>query len=115
MPDLGLLRDDFSVAYVALQLQQRAALVLSLSAVWGAHEGSLLLWALILGGWTFAVSIFSRQLPEVMLARDAGGGGMISTGFPAVPDITSNPFSRLLPQTPMDGNDLNPLLQGRRP
>jgi cytochrome c-type biogenesis protein CcmF len=63
------------------------------SAVWGAHEGSLLLWALILGGWTFAVSVFSRQLPQVMLARVLAVMGMISTGFLLFLILTSNPFS----------------------
>lgn len=77
--------------------------------MWGAHEGSLLLWALILGGWTFAVSIFSRQLPQVMLARVLAVMGMISIGFHA-PIMTSNPFTRILPQIPADGIT-NPLLQ----
>ncbi|OKN80661.1 cytochrome c-type biogenesis protein CcmF [Pseudomonas aeruginosa] len=107
----AFLRDDFSVAYVAGNSNSALPWYYKFSAVWGAHEGSLLLWALILGGWTFAVSIFSRQLPEVMLARVLAVMGMISTGFLLFLIITSNPFSRLLPQTPMDGNDLNPLLQ----
>jgi len=81
------------------------------SAVWGAHEGSLLLWAFILAGWTFAVAIFSRQLPEDMLARVLGVMGLISIGFLLFLIVTSNPFERLLPQVPMDGRDLNPLLQ----
>ncbi|MFO6381210.1 cytochrome c biogenesis protein CcsA, partial [Pseudomonas aeruginosa] len=104
----AFLRDDFSVAYVAGNSNSALPWYYKFSAVWGAHEGSLLLWALILGGWTFAVSIFSRQLPEVMLARVLAVMGMISTGFLLFLIITSNPFSRLLPQTPMDGNDLNP-------
>ncbi len=107
----AFLRDDFSVAYVAGNSNSALPWYYKFSAVWGAHEGSLLLWALILGGWTFAVSIFSRQLPEVMLARVLAVMGMISTGFLLFLIITSNPFSRLLPQTLMDGNDLNPLLQ----
>lgn len=107
----AFLHDDFSVAYVASNSNSALPWFYKFSAVWGAHEGSLLLWALILGGWTFAVSIFSRQLPEVMLARVLAVMGMISTGFMLFLIITSNPFSRLLPQVPSDGNDLNPLLQ----
>ncbi len=107
----AFLHDDFSVAYVASNSNSALPWYYKFSAVWGAHEGSLLLWALILGGWTFAVSIFSRQLPEVMLARVLAVMGMISTGFLLFLIITSNPFSRLLPQMPSDGNDLNPLLQ----
>ncbi|TRX74409.1 heme lyase CcmF/NrfE family subunit [Pseudomonas mangiferae] len=107
----AFLTDDFSVGYVASNSNSALPWYYKLSAVWGAHEGSLLLWAFILGGWTFAVSIFSRQLPEVMLARVLAVMGMISTGFLLFLIITSNPFSRLLPQTPADGNDLNPLLQ----
>jgi len=107
----AFLHDDFSVAYVASNSNSALPWYYKFSAVWGAHEGSLLLWALILGGWTFAVSIFSRQLPEVMLARVLAVMGMISTGFLLFLIITSNPFSRLLPQMPADGNDLNPLLQ----
>ncbi|MCY1206338.1 Cytochrome c-type biogenesis protein CcmF [compost metagenome] len=103
--------DDFSVAYVASNSNSALPWYYKFSAVWGAHEGSLLLWALILGGWTFAVSIFSRQLPEVMLARVLAVMGMISIGFLLFLIITSNPFNRLLPNMPADGNDLNPLLQ----
>lgn len=107
----AFLHDDFSVAYVTSNSNSALPWYYKFSAVWGAHEGSLLLWALILGGWTFAVSVFSRQLPEVMLARVLAVMGMISTGFLLFLIITSNPFSRLLPQVPADGNDLNPLLQ----
>ncbi|GAB6389732.1 heme lyase CcmF/NrfE family subunit [Stutzerimonas marianensis] len=103
--------DDFSVAYVAQNSNSALPWYYKFSAVWGAHEGSLLLWALILAGWTFAVSIFSRQLPEDMLARVLGVMGLISIGFLLFLIITSNPFERLLPQAPADGRDLNPLLQ----
>ena len=103
--------DDFSVAYVAQNSNSALPWYYKFSAVWGAHEGSLLLWAFILAGWTFAVSIFSRQLPEDMLARVLGVMGLISIGFLLFLIITSNPFERLLPQAPMDGRDLNPLLQ----
>ncbi|MBB1519679.1 heme lyase CcmF/NrfE family subunit [Aquipseudomonas guryensis] len=103
--------DDFSVAYVASNSNSALPWYYKFSAVWGAHEGSLLLWALILAGWTFAVSIFSRQLPEVMLARVLAVMGMISIGFLLFLIVTSNPFERLLPDMPQDGRDLNPLLQ----
>ncbi|MGL4318564.1 MAG: heme lyase CcmF/NrfE family subunit [Pseudomonas sp.] len=107
----AFMTDDFSVAYVASNSNSALPWYYKFSAVWGAHEGSLLLWALILGGWTFAVSIFSRQLPDVMLARVLAVMGMISVGFLLFLIITSNPFSRLLPDMPSDGRDLNPLLQ----
>ncbi|MCQ4320931.1 heme lyase CcmF/NrfE family subunit [Stutzerimonas stutzeri] len=103
--------DDFSVAYVAQNSNSALPWYYKFSAVWGAHEGSLLLWAFILSGWTFAVAIFSRQLPEDMLARVLGVMGLISIGFLLFLIVTSNPFERLLPQAPMDGRDLNPLLQ----
>ncbi|WAJ36034.1 heme lyase CcmF/NrfE family subunit [Pseudomonas sp. GOM7] len=103
--------DDFSVAYVAHNSNTALPWFYKFSAVWGAHEGSLLLWALILGGWTFAVAIFSRHLPEEMLARVLAVMGMISVGFLLFLIITSNPFARLLPNVPVDGRDLNPLLQ----
>jgi cytochrome c-type biogenesis protein CcmF len=107
----AFLVDDFSVAYVASNSNSALPWFYKFSAVWGAHEGSLLLWALILAGWTFAVSIFSRQLPEEMLARVLGVMGLISVGFLLFLIVTSNPFARLLPNTPLDGRDLNPLLQ----
>ena len=107
----AFMTDDFSVAYVANNSNSALPWYYKFSAVWGAHEGSLLLWALILGGWTFAVSIFSRQLPQVMLARVLAVMGMISIGFLLFLIMTSNPFSRILPQIPADGHDLNPLLQ----
>lgn len=103
--------DDFSVAYVAQNSNSALPWYYKFSAVWGAHEGSLLLWAFILSAWTFAVAIFSRQLPEDMLARVLGVMGLISIGFLLFLIVTSNPFARLLPQAPMDGRDLNPLLQ----
>ena len=107
----SFMTDDFSVGYVANNSNSALPWYFKFSAVWGAHEGSLLLWALILGGWTFAVSIFSRQLPQVMLARVLAVMGMISVGFLLFLTLTSNPFSRILPQIPADGHDLNPLLQ----
>ncbi|CAI3788929.1 Cytochrome c-type biogenesis protein CcmF [Pseudomonas sp. MM227] len=107
----SFLNDDFSVRYVAENSNSALPWYYKFSAVWGAHEGSLLLWALILGGWTFAVSIGSRQLPQVMLARVLAVMGMISVGFLLFLILTSNPFARVLPQIPANGRDLNPLLQ----
>jgi cytochrome c-type biogenesis protein CcmF len=80
------------------------------TATWGSHEGSLLLWVLILGFWSTAVSVFSRHLPDDMAARVIGVMGLISVGFLAFLLTTSNPFERLLPAA-IDGNDMNPLLQ----
>lgn len=77
----------------------------------GAHEGSLLLWVLLLSVWTFAVAIFSRRMPLDAVARVLAVMGMIAFGFLLFILFTSNPFSRGLPQYPIDGRDLNPLLQ----
>ena len=102
--------NDFSVVYVARNSNSLLPLIYRISAVWGAHEGSLLLWVLILGLWTFAVTVFSRHLPEQFMARVLGVMGLISTGFLLFMLITSNPFLRdAFP--PADGADLNPLLQ----
>ena len=103
--------DDFSVSYVANHSNSMLPPEYKISAVWGGHEGSLLLWALILSGWGFAVSIFSRSLPPIMVTRVLSVMGMISIGFLLFILMTSNPFLRLLPFPPTDGGDLNPLLQ----
>ncbi len=102
--------NDFSVAYVASNSNSKLPLPYRLSAVWGAHEGSLLLWVLILGLWTTAVSYFGRNLPQALLGRVLGVMGIISVGFLLFMLFTSNPFLRLIP-APLDGADLNPLLQ----
>ncbi len=102
--------NDFSVALAARHSNSTLPLIYRLTAVWGNHEGSILLWSLILGGWTLAVSIFSRQLDERMVARVLGVMGLISCGFMLFTLLTSNPFERMFPP-PADGNDLNPLLQ----
>lgn len=107
----SFLVDDFSVAYAAHNSNSLLPWYYKISAVWGAHEGSLLLWAFMLAGWTLAVAVFSRQLPEEMLARVLSIMGMISIGFLLFMIATSNPFERILPQHPADGRDLNPLLQ----
>jgi cytochrome c-type biogenesis protein CcmF len=106
----AFLADDFSVHYVALHGNTQLPTLYKISAVWGAHEGSLLLWALILSGWTVAVSLFARDLPAVVLARVLSVMGMIGIGFLSFLLFTSNPFIRRFP-VPLEGGDLNPLLQ----
>ena len=106
----GFLVHDFSVLYVANTSNTELPLIYRISGVWGAHEGSLLLWALILSGWTLAVSIFSRGVPTAMLARVLSVMAMVSVGFLLFILITSNPFERIFP-VPLEGRDLNPLLQ----
>ncbi|PCI05046.1 MAG: hypothetical protein COB77_07235 [Gammaproteobacteria bacterium] len=101
---------DFSVLYVANHSNLVQPLMYRISGVWGSHEGSLLLWSLILAFWTIAVAVYSKNLPEILLARVLAVMGMISTGFLAFMLFTSNPFERLFP-TPLDGTELNPLLQ----
>ena len=101
---------DFSVAYVAHNSNLSLPLQYRISAVWGAHEGSLLLWVTILSVWSVAVSMFSRSLPEITAARVLGVMGFVSIGFLLFLLLTSNPFDRLVP-VPMNGRDLNPLLQ----
>ena len=108
---VSFLQDDFSVAVVAANSNSLLPPIFKFSALWGNHEGSLLLWVLILSGWMTAVATFSRGLPLVMVARVLSVMGMVAVGFLAFSLLTSNPFERLLPNTPLDGNDLNPLLQ----
>ena len=106
----AFLSNDFSVLYVAQNGNSQLPVIYKISAVWGAHEGSLLLWALILGTWTVAVSLFSRKLPTEVLARVLSVMGVISIGFISFMLFTSNPFDRIFP-APLEGGDLNPLLQ----
>jgi cytochrome c-type biogenesis protein CcmF len=101
---------DFSVDYVARNSNTAQPLVYRVSAVWGAHEGSLLLWALLIAVWTVAVTAFSRTLPSEVVARVVAVCGLISVGFLLFMLFTSNPFDRLLP-APLQGRELNPLLQ----
>ncbi|MDX1459844.1 MAG: heme lyase CcmF/NrfE family subunit [Xanthomonadales bacterium] len=101
---------DFSVEYVAMNSNSLLPMHYRFSAVWGAHEGSLLLWSLVLALWTLAVALFSRSLPEVFRARVLAVLGLVSVGFLLFILLTSNPFSRVLPPPP-EGRDLNPLLQ----
>ncbi|MCP5267869.1 MAG: heme lyase CcmF/NrfE family subunit [Zoogloeaceae bacterium] len=102
--------NDFSVVYVAQHSNTLLPTPYRVAAVWGGHEGSLLLWVLLLGWWTFAVTLFSRQLPDAMVARVVGVLGLITVGFLLFILATSNPFERLLPGAE-EGRDLNPLLQ----
>lgn len=105
------LLDDFSVANVANNSNSLLPWYYKFSAVWGNHEGSVLLWSLMLAGWGLAAGLLSRGLPRDMAARVLGVMGMVSVGFLLFILMTSNPFDRLLPNIPQDGADLNPLLQ----
>jgi cytochrome c-type biogenesis protein CcmF len=101
---------DFSVTYVAGHSNSMLPTMYRLAAVWGGHEGSLLLWVFMLAGWTVAVAQRSRTLDEAMVARVLGVLGLITTGLLLFVLLTSNPFDRLIPAA-ADGRDLNPLLQ----
>ena len=101
---------DFSVQNVASNSNSELPLQYRFAATWGSHEGSLLLWTLMLGGWSFAVSLFSRNLPPPLLARVLSVMGLVSVGFLLFLLFTSNPFERLVPPAD-EGRDLNPLLQ----
>jgi len=102
--------NDFSVLYVASNSNSHLPLVYRLAAVWGGHEGSMLLWVSILAVWTMAVTMFAKALPESFRIRLIAVMGLVSVGFLAFIIFTSNPFERLIPAA-LDGRDLNPLLQ----
>jgi cytochrome c-type biogenesis protein CcmF len=102
--------NDFSVMYVAQHSNTKLPTIYRFAAVWGGHEGSLLLWLLMLTTWMMAVSLFSSQLPEVMVSRVLGVLALIAVGFLLFMLVTSSPFTRLA-DIPADGRDLNPLLQ----
>jgi cytochrome c-type biogenesis protein CcmF len=102
--------NDFSVAYVAQHSNSLLPAMYRIAGVWGGHEGSLLLWVMMLVGWTVAVAQLSRSLPDAMVARVLAVLGLVAVGFLAFILFTSNPFERLLPAAE-DGKDLNPLLQ----
>jgi cytochrome c-type biogenesis protein CcmF len=106
----SFITNDFSVLNVATNSNSQLPLHYRLAATWGSHEGSLLLWTLMLGLWTVAVSLFSKHLPEEMVARVLSVMGIVSFGFLLFMLLTSNPFTRIIPAPP-DGRDLNPLLQ----
>ena len=106
----SLINNDFSVLYVAQHSNSHLPLHYRIAAEWGGHEGSLLLWVTILGIWSIAVTVFSRHLPDEMIARVLGVMGLVSVGFLLFMLLTSDPFARVFP-VPEDGADLNPLLQ----
>ena len=102
--------DDFSVAYIAHHSNSQLPIFFKIAAVWGGHEGSLLFWVFALSGWTAAVAFFSKSLEEVFTARVLSVLAFIVIGFGLFMVLTSNPFERLFP-IPMEGRDLNPMLQ----
>ncbi len=106
----SFITNDFSVLIVASHSNSQLPLMYRFAAVWGGHEGSLVLWILLLSIWTIAVAVSSRRLPEYLSARIVGVMGFISAGLILYIVMASNPFLRLSP-VPIDGNDLNPLLQ----
>ncbi len=108
---IAFVTDDFSVAYVANNSNTLLPVYYKVSAIWGAHEGSFLLWTLVMAGWTLAVALRSKHLPIVISSRVLGIMGLISVGFLLFMLMTSNPFDRTLPIVPQDGADLNPQLQ----
>ncbi|EOI5716850.1 heme lyase CcmF/NrfE family subunit [Cronobacter turicensis] len=103
--------NDFTVLYVASNSNTELPVWYRVAATWGAHEGSLLLWVLLMGAWTFAVAIFSRGMPQEAIARVLSVMGGINFCFLLFILLTSNPFTRTLPEFPIEGRDLNPLLQ----
>ena len=108
---VAFLQNDFTIDYVARQSNTLLPYYYKISAVWGGHEGSLLLWVLVLSWWGAAVALFSRSLPREMIARVLAIMGMVGVALISFVILTSNPFNRLLPDFPIDGADLNPLLQ----
>ncbi len=107
---VAFLGNDFSLLYVAQNSNTALPWPYRIAAVWGAHEGSLLLWILVLAGWTLAVAVRADRLPEHFAARVIGVLGLVSVGFLLFTLFTSNPFERLA-SPPMNGRDLNPILQ----
>ncbi len=107
----GFIVNDFSIANVAHNSNSALPLAYRITAVWGSHEGSFLLWMLMQAGWIAAVALFSRRMPLTMMARVLAILGLISIGFYLFMLSVSNPFDRALPLIPVDGRDLNPLLQ----
>ncbi|MDF7680386.1 heme lyase CcmF/NrfE family subunit [Enterobacteriaceae bacterium ESL0689] len=107
----AFISNDFTVAYVVNNSNTQLPVWYRVAATWGSHEGSLLLWMLLMSGWTFAVAIWSRHIPLEAVARVLAVMGMINTGFLLFILLTSNPFLRTLPDYPIEGADLNPMLQ----
>lgn len=107
----AFVQNDFTVLYIAQNSNTMLPVWYKLSAVWGGHEGSLLLWGFVLSIWTASVARFSQSVPQVMIARVLAVMGLVAVGFYSFMIFTSNPFSRNLPDFPAEGGDLNPLLQ----
>jgi len=107
----GFVNDDFSVKYIASHSNSHLPYYFKISAVWGGHEGSLLLWVFSLTAWTAAVAKYSKGIDEAFISRVLAVLGMIAVGFMLFTLLTSNPFERLWPMVPTEGRDLNPLLQ----
>jgi len=107
----GFVTDDFSVKYIASHSNSHLPYYFKISAVWGGHEGSLLLWVFSLTAWTAAVAKYSKGIDEAFISRVLAVLGMIAVGFMLFTLLTSNPFERLWPMVPTEGRDLNPLLQ----
>jgi cytochrome c-type biogenesis protein CcmF len=107
---VSFIDNDFSVLYVAQHSNSALPFMYRVAGVWGGHEGSLLLWVLMLVAWMAAVALFSRHLPLPVVARILSVMALVSIGFFLFTLVTSNPFERLFP-APGDGRDLNPLLQ----
>jgi cytochrome c-type biogenesis protein CcmF len=103
--------DDFSVKYIAGHSNSHLPYYYKISAIWGGHEGSMLFWVFALTSWTYAVSIFSKDVEKSFIARVLAIMGLVAVGFILFTLLTSNPFERLLPNFPAEGRDLNPLLQ----
>ena len=108
---VSLYNNDFSVLYVAENSNLQLPWIYRICAIWGGHEGSLLLWVFILSVWMFAFSLFSRKLSLETSSRVLAILGLISVGFLTFMLFTSSPFIRILPHAPLNGRDLNPLLQ----
>ena len=107
----SFLINDFTIGYIATNSNSAMPWYFRFSAVWGAHEGSLLLWVFLLATWSIAVALLSKRLPIESIARVLAVLGLLSFGFYLFVILTSNPFERTLPYFPIDGRDLNPLLQ----
>ncbi len=109
----AFINNDFSLLYVAGHSNSELPLIYRIVSVWGGHEGSILLWTIMLSLWTVAVAIFSRNVPQITATRMIAVMGFLSIGFLCFMILTSNPFDRfeLLSQIPANGRDLNPLLQ----
>ena len=111
---LSFVNNDFSVLNVATNSNSQLPLQYRIAASWGSHEGSMLLWVLMLSGWGVAVALWSRHLPDEMVARVLGVMGIVSIGFLLFMLVTSDPFDRLFP-IPADGRDQRAHVASSRP